>query len=355
MKAAILFNTGSELIIENGLKIPKLSKGQVLVKLAYSGVCHSQIMEIDGLRGDDKYIPHLLGHEGTGKVISVGYGVTKVKPGDWVVLGWIKADGIDAGGCKYLLGDKTVNAGAVTTFNEQAIVSENRLVLLPKGIPLDIGVLFGCAMPTGAGIILNKVKPKSNHVVLIYGLGGVGLSALMALKLFKCKEIIVVDTSDNKLNLAAELGARICLNPKYQDINSEINKITGGVGVDYAIEAAGSVSTIESAFGLIKKKGGVCIFASHPPLGQKIKIDPFELISGKEIYGSWGGYSKPDIDIPILANYYLNGTLPLSKMINKVYDLDDINKAIIDLRKGDARRPVILIDKKLDFEYESNK
>jgi S-(hydroxymethyl)glutathione dehydrogenase/alcohol dehydrogenase len=355
MRAAILFDTDSELIIENGLQIPRLGKGQVLVKLAYSGVCHSQIMEIDGLRGDDRYIPHLLGHEGTGKVLSVGDGVTKVKPGDWVVLGWIKAEGIDAGGSKYLLGDKTVNAGAVTTFNEQAIVSENRLVLLPKGVPLDIGVLFGCAMPTGAGIILNKIKPKNDHVVLIYGLGGVGLSALMALKLFKCKEIIVVDTSDNKLNLAAELGAGVCLNPKYQDIESEVNKITSGIGVDYAIEAAGSVITIEAAFRLIRKEGGVCVFASHPPLGQMIKIDPFELISGKEIHGSWGGYSRPDVDIPILATHYLNGTLPLSKMINKIYNFDDINLAISDLRKGDARRPVILINKELDFEYQSNK
>ena len=137
------------------------SRGQVLVKLAYSGVCRSQLMEIQGGRGPDAYLPHLLGHEGSGKVIGVGEGVSKVSPGDLVVLGWLKGSGLESGGVQYNCNSlsQKINAGGVTTFNEYALVSENRVVPLPAGVPLDIAVLFGCAVPTGAGIITNDIQP----------------------------------------------------------------------------------------------------------------------------------------------------------------------------------------------------
>ena len=143
MKAAVLWECGKPLSIVSGVEIPKLMSGQVLVKMAYSGVCRSQLMEVEGKRGEDKYLPHLLGHEGCGKVVHTAADVTKVSSDDWVILGWIKGEGINADGAKYKLGDKIINSGGVTTFSTYTIVSENRIVPLPKGLPRDISVLFG--------------------------------------------------------------------------------------------------------------------------------------------------------------------------------------------------------------------
>ena len=126
MKAAVLYQIGQPLVVEDGVEIPPLGWGQVLVSLFFSGVCHSQLMEAKGRRGADPFIPHLLGHEGSGRVEKIGPGVSKVRPGDLVILGWIKASGLDGGGVRYRCGDVILNAGGVTTFNDYAIVSENR-------------------------------------------------------------------------------------------------------------------------------------------------------------------------------------------------------------------------------------
>jgi len=344
MKAAVLWECGKPLSIEENIEIPELSKGQVLVKMAYSGVCRSQLMEVNGDRGDDKYLPHLLGHEGCGQIVSIGPEVTKVSEEEWVILGWIKGRGKDVGGAKYKLGKNEINSGAVTTFSTYTIVSENRLVPLPSGIPKDVAVLFGCALPTGAGIVINEIKPEKDTSIAIVGLGGIGLSALMALRMFECKKIITIDISEEKLILARELGATNTINPKLHNPLDEILKITNGHGVDYSIEAAGSIQTIELAFEILRDKGGQCIFASHPESGGKISLNPFDLISGKNIKGSWGGNSNPDDDIPLLGNLYKKGEMPLENLITKKYSLDDINLALEDLKNSNVFRPLIVID-----------
>ena len=347
MKAAILWECGKPLLIEDNVEVPELMSGQVLIKMAYSGVCRSQLMEVSGQRGEDKYLPHLLGHEGSGKVVSIAPDVTKVSVGDWAILGWIKGDGLNVAGAKYKLGDKIINSGAVTTFSTYTIVSENRVVPLPSGLPKDISVLFGCALPTGAGIILNQVKPKKESSIAFIGLGGIGLSGLMATKAFECKNIIAVDVSDEKLALAIEFGATHTIKASDSDVLKEIYNITNGVGVDYSVEAAGEVETIELAFESVRNSGGQCIFASHPEAGKNISIDPFSLISGKNIKGSWGGSSNPDIDIPILANLYKYGKMPLQRLVTKKYSLDEINIALSDLKKSNVFRPLIVIDESL--------
>lgn len=160
MKATVLNKPGANLVLYNNIVLPELGKGQLLVKLHYSGVCHSKVMEAKGLRGEDKYIPHLLGHEGSATVLKMGAGITKVKEKQRVILSWIKGKGRDVPSVKYIWKDSVINTGAVTTFNEYAVVSENRVTPLPDGLPLDIAVLFGCAIPTGAGIVMNHLKPK---------------------------------------------------------------------------------------------------------------------------------------------------------------------------------------------------
>jgi S-(hydroxymethyl)glutathione dehydrogenase / alcohol dehydrogenase len=344
MKAAVLWECGQPLSIESEVEIPELMSGQVLVKMAYSGVCRSQLMEVEGERGEDKYLPHLLGHEGCGKVVHTAVDVTKVSADEWVILGWIKGEGLNADGAKYKLGDKIINSGGVTTFSTYTIVSENRIVPLPKGLPRDISVLFGCALPTGAGIVLNQIKPKKNSSIAFIGLGGIGLSGLMATKAFECKNIIAVDVSDEKLKLAKEFGATHIINASTSNVLKEINNITGGMGVDYSVDAGGKIKTIELAFEAVKKNGGLSIFASHPEAEKKISIDPFDLISGKNIKGSWGGASRPDKDIPLLAGLYKKGMMPLEKLVTKSYKLDEINIALDDLKNSKVFRPLIVMD-----------
>ena len=344
MRGAVLWETGKPLRIEENIEIPALEPGQVLVKLAYSGVCHSQLMEVRGKRGEDSYLPHLLGHEGCGQVVAIGNGVIKVHPSDWVILGWIQGKGQNISGTKYHLSGRAINSGAVTTFSTYTVVSENRIVLLPPGIPKDVAVLFGCALPTGAGMVLNEIKPSRGSSIAIIGLGGIGLSALMACQVFDCNPVIAVDLSSEKLELARRFGATHIIDARNQDPVKEVLKITDGKGVDYSVEAAGRAKTIEAAFEIVCRKGGQCIFASHPPAGEKICLDPFELICGKSIHGSWGGATNPDEDIPRLAELYTQGELPLELLLNKTYTLDQVNEALDDLEHQRVFRPLITFE-----------
>jgi S-(hydroxymethyl)glutathione dehydrogenase/alcohol dehydrogenase len=290
-----------------------------------------------------------LGHEGTGIVQEIGEGVTKVKIGDKVILGWIKSEGINAEPAKYISENGTIiNSGNVTTFSELSIVSENRLVKLPKGIPLDIGVLFGCAIPTGAGIVMNEIIPKEDSTIAIFGLGGIGLSALMATNLFKCNKIIAIDIEDKKLELAKDFGATHTINSNNQNIEEAILDMTNNQGVDYSVECSGLAKIIEIAFKCVKNNGGLCVFASHPQNGDKISLDPYDLICGKQIKGSWGGSSNPDIDIPKFAELYKKGILPLEKLLEKRYSLENINDALDDLENRKVIRPLIEINKDLE-------
>ena len=346
-RAAVLTELNQPLAIET-VEAPPLAAGQVLVKLAYSGVCHSQLMEARGGRGPDRYLPHMLGHEGSGVVVETGDGVSKVRTGDRVILGWIKGQGADAQGIRYTAGDRVINAGAVTTFNEYAVVAENRVTPLPAGLPMDVAVLFGCALPVGAGIVINIAKPQAGSTLAVFGLGGIGLSALMACKLFDCKQVIAVDVEPAKLEMARRFGATTTINSAEQDPVEEIRKLTGGLGVDYAIESAGLTRVIEQAFDATRRFGGLCVFASHPKSGDKIALDPFELICGKRILGTWGGDSKPERDIALLAGLYRDGKLPLDAMFTRRYALDEINEALDDLAERRSVRPLIAIDSSLE-------
>jgi S-(hydroxymethyl)glutathione dehydrogenase / alcohol dehydrogenase len=340
--AAVLEELKQDLVLKEIEPSPLLF-GQVLVKVMFSGVCRSQVMEVRGGRGIDNWLPHLLGHEGSGIVQEVGEGVTKVKIGDEVILGWVKGEGAEALGAKYKCGNQIINSGRVTTFSNYSVVSENRLVKKPKSLGLDAAVLFGCALPTGAGMVLNELKPSPDSSVIVLGLGGVGLSALMALKALEVKMIIAIDISNEKLALAKELGATHIFNSKDNGFEKEILTLTNG-GAHRCIESAGQISTIELGFSLIRKNGGKIIFASHPPNGEKIQISPHELISGKLIEGSWGGATNPDLDIPLMYDLFVKSNAPLGTLISKRYSLKQINEALSDLEAGRVFRPLIVME-----------
>ena len=191
-RAAILVESNAPLVIDE-IEIPALQCGQVLVRVYRSGICGAQLNEIAALKGPDRFLPHLLGHEGGAEVVDIGPGVTHVKPGDRAVLHWRKGAGIHSATPKYRWGDKIVNSGWVTTFNEYAVVSENRVTAVPKDVDLEVAALMGCAITTGLGLITNDAKLKIGESVLIYGAGGVGMTTIVGAALMSAWPIIAVD------------------------------------------------------------------------------------------------------------------------------------------------------------------
>ena len=333
VKAAVLIKLKKPLQIINDLKFSKLKRGQVMVKVLHSAICRSQVMEIEGKRGKDKYIPHLLGHEGSGTVEKIGKGVSKVSPGDKVFLSWIKGKGLDSGGTRIKFKHGIINAGPVTTFSNYSIVSENRCFLIPKKFPIKKSVIFGCAIPTGAGIIINEIKPKKNDSICVIGLGGVGLSILMACKMLKLNNVLVIDVDKNKINIAKKLGYKKNIILKnIKKAKSKILNFTKDKYFDYTIDSSGKSKSIEFAFSITRKFGGKCIFASHPKHSSNIKLKPHDLISGKKIWGSWGGSSDPQKIANYMAPFFLKNKKFLDLYFSKEYPLNKINRAIKDFK-----------------------
>jgi S-(hydroxymethyl)glutathione dehydrogenase/alcohol dehydrogenase len=338
-RAAVLRETGTDLDVVD-IARPSLSSGQVLVALDYSGVCRSQLMEVRGLRGPDAWLPHLLGHEGVGTVAEIGPDVTKVAVGDRVVVGWIKGEGIESASPALTTVDgETINAGRVTTFSEYTVASENRVYLQPVEVDDRAAVLFGCALLTGAGMVLNEARPMEGESVLINGLGGIGLAALIATQGLGV-EVVAADPDPEKRALACGLGAHHVVDP-FEGILSERVRQYFPRGVDVAIDAAGTTAGIEAAFDCLRYDGGRLVFASHPPTGERISLDPHDLIKGRTIRGSWGGACRPDEDIPRLARAITAAGTSLDFMMPRTYSLDEVNTALDDLEAQRAMRPVI--------------
>jgi S-(hydroxymethyl)glutathione dehydrogenase/alcohol dehydrogenase len=338
--AAVLVEIGQPLQIWD-LAIPALKPGQVLVDVAFSGVCHTQLLEIEGKRGHDRFIPHTLGHEGSGVVVETGPGVSKVKSGDHVVLTWIKGEGADVGSTSYQHSTQIVNSGAISTFMRRTIISENRLVPIPQTMPLREAALLGCAFPTGAGIVFKSAGVKPGDSVAIFGAGGIGLSAVAAASLMNADPIVAVDIHDYKLQLAASLGARHTINSAQGDAVATLLALTGGRGFDVVIEAVGRKETMEAAFQATRDHGGVCVLAGNLPHGETISVNPFHLIRGRRMVGTWGGETQPDRDIALYARLHESGKLKLAALATGDYSLDDINQAFADLKRGAVGRALI--------------
>lgn len=344
-QAAVLFETGKPLEMLE-LSIPALKPGQVLVDVAFSGVCHSQLNEVRGHRGLDRFLPHALGHEGAGTVVAVGSGVTKVSSGDRVVLSWLKGSGMDVPGTVYGSPRGAINSGAISTFMRRTITCENRVTGVPEAIPLKLAALLGCAIPTGAGVVFNTSGLRPGQSIAIFGAGGIGLSAVMAAAALGAAPIIAIDVLPDKLAKARELGATHVLNAGDGDPVAVIRSLTGGKGVDVAFECAGRVAVMESAYESVASGGGLCIIAGNPQQGQTMRINPFNLIAGKRLQGTWGGESRPDVDIPRYVEMFLDGRLALQKLGTEEYRLQDINRALDDLEAGRVVRAMIRMNDK---------
>jgi S-(hydroxymethyl)glutathione dehydrogenase/alcohol dehydrogenase len=331
--AAILVEQRKPLVIAE-IGLPEtLEAGQVLVKVLYSGICGSQLGEIDGAKGEDKYLPRLLGHEGVGRVLAAGPGVRHVKEGDTVVMHWRKGRGIDAATPKYRWGERTVNAGWITTFNQYAVVSENRLTSIPADSDLEVAPLYGCAVTTGFGVVLNNAKLQIGESVAVYGAGGIGLNIVQAAAMVSAYPIIAVDLHDAKLCLALEMGATHVVNSEREDAAKAIASIAKAEGLDCFIDNTGSPAIIQTGYRLTKPQGRV-VLVGVPRQGQDISIHSLPLHFGKGLSGSHGGESIPETDIPRYQNLFRHGRLKLRELITDRLPLDQINTAIDKMRSG---------------------
>lgn len=334
MKAAILVEQNKPLVIDQIELQQTLEAGQVLVKIHYSGICGSQLGEIDGTKGEDKYLPHLLGHEASGTVQSVGPGVRFVNPGDHVVLHWRKSQGIDSVPPRYTWRGKQLNAGLITTFNEYAIVSENRVTRIADSIDMEIAALYGCAVTTGFGVAENNAKIRFGESVIVFGAGGVGLNIVQSANLLSAYPIIAVDMYDGRLNLANTLGATHTINSRTDDVKTKIRDILGNHGVDVFIDNTGQPAIIEMGYELAKPQGRV-VLVGVPRKGENINIYSLPLHFGKSISGSYGGESIPHEDIPRYQKLLDVGLIQLKPLITDHFKLEEINIAIQKMRSGE--------------------
>lgn len=321
------------------LKTPKLNNGQVLVKIKYSSICHTQIQEIFGLRGKDKYLPHCLGHEATGIVIELGKYVKKVKPGDKVCLSWVKGDGKEFNGTKYIYKDKLINAGPVNTFSNYSVVSENRLIKLPKNSNLKKNVLMGCAIPTAFNAVFNTLKKTNKNNIIILGAGGLGLACIYAAKKAGFKNIYALDKDNRKLKLAKKFGANYFLLLK--NINNFISLKKKYKNFFFnLIECSGNIKLMESSIELVKNFGGKFIIIGNYPPSKKININPWNFIMGKNMTGSWQNQISYDQMFSLFYKNFkdFNSNLYFGK---KIYKLEEINQAIKDFYNGKTIRPLI--------------
>ena len=339
-QAAILTAQKQPLLIDEIIYSGELETGQVLVELFTSGICGSQIGEIEGVKGQDKFIPHLMGHEGCGRVIKTGPGVTNIKIGNKVVLHWKKGLGINSETPSYECKGKKINAGWVTTFNKYAVVSENRLTSIPEDTPNDVAALFGCAITTGFGVVENNAKLKMGESIVVLGAGGIGLNIIQAANLVSGYPIIAVDLYDERLELAEKFGATHLINSKKTDFVKEINSILGS-NLDVFVDNTGSPEVIEKGYALINNKGRL-ILVGVPQKGKNINIFSLPLHFGKTISGSFGGQSNPHKDIPRYLNLMSKGKFSLEGIITERYPLEDINIAIARIKNGSAVGRIII-------------
>ena len=338
-KAAILTELNAPLVVDE-IEVPPLDCGQVLVQIHCSGICGAQLGEIAGVKGPDKFLPHLLGHEGGGIVRDTGPGVTHIKKGDRVVLHWRKGIGIHARPAQYQWQGRTVNSGWVTTFSDYSVVSENRVTPVSQDIPFEIAALMGCAVTTGLGLINHDAQVRIGQSVAVLGAGGVGLNVVQGAALAGADPIIAIDLYDHKLDLARKFGATHALNSSQAGWSQEVTKIVGPSGVDVFVENTGQVLLIEAAYKLTAPTGRT-ILVGVPRHDQDITIHSLPLHFGKVLTGCEGGHSYPTTDIPRYLRLYQKGKLQLDGQITHRYPLDAINQALATVRSGDAGRCII--------------
>jgi alcohol dehydrogenase len=364
MGAAAPYAQSKPLSIEEVTLDPP-GRGEVLVKIAAAGLCHSDLSVIDGNR--PRPTPMVLGHEAAGVVEKLGDGVDDLAVGDHVVMVFVPSCGhcvpcaegrpalCEPGAAAntagtLLSGSRRLHRNGadvhhhlgVSAFAEYATVSRRSLVKIDPELPLDEAALFGCAVLTGVGSVINTAKMPAGSTAAVVGLGGVGLSALLGAVAAGARRVLAVDLSDDKLGLARQLGATDTFNAGSPDAVKEIRDATDG-GVDFALEMAGSVRAMELAY-KITRRGGTTVTAGLPPPTHTFALPQVNLVAEERtVKGSYIGTCVPTRDLPRYIELYRRGKLPVDRLMSSHLKLDEINLGFDRLAEGKAVRQVVLI------------
>lgn len=341
-RAAILETLRSPLVIDE-VEIPKLVYGQVLVKVRATRICGSQLGEIDGVKGPDRFLPHLLGHEGSGEVVEVGEGVSTVKVGDRVCLHWRPGAGIQGPPPKYDRRGEVVNAGWIATFTEYAIVSENRMTVVPADFDDEITCLLADTLTTGFGIIDKDAKLKIGESVVLVGAGGIGMGALQGAKLAGANPIVAIDLHDHKLEKAKDIGATHVINAAQGDWVEQVEAILGGKA-DVAIDGTGNPQVIEKLYSLTKPRVGRTVLFGVMSHEKRVQLHTLPLHFGQVLTGSEGGQSEPAVDVPRYVRMVQDGVFDPKSFISHRGGLEDINDLIAKMRAGEVWHAIVHFD-----------
>ncbi len=364
-RAAVAWEAGKPLSIED-VQLERPKAGEVLIRIHATGVCHTDAFT---LSGDDPegVFPCILGHEGAGVVEEIGEGVTSVAVGDHVIPLYTP----ECGECKFCLSGKTNLCQAIretqgkglmpdgttrftkdgkpiyhymgtSTFAEHTVLPEISVARISPSAPLDKVCLLGCGIPTGIGAVLNTAKVEPESTVAIFGLGGVGLSAVQGAVLARASRIIVVDINEDKFEMAKALGATDCINPTNYDkpIQDVIIELTEG-GVDYSFECIGRTDTMRSALECCHKGWGESTIIGVAASGAEISTRPFQLVTGRVWRGSAFGGVKGRTELPGYVEQYLNGKIKIDEMVTYEFPLEEINQAFDVMKAGKSIRSVI--------------
>jgi S-(hydroxymethyl)glutathione dehydrogenase / alcohol dehydrogenase len=336
--AAILVEQRKPLVLDT-VEIPKLGYGHVLVEIKASRICGSQVGEIDGVKGPDKYLPHLLGHEAGGIVREVGPEVSSVKPGDRVVLHWRPGAGIQAQPVKYRLGAQIINAGNITTFQQFSVVSENRLTRVDDDMDFEVAALLADTLTTGFGAVMRNAHVEIGESVVIIGVGGIGLGTLLGARLAGAHPIIAVDLHDHKLVKAREYGATYTINVRTEDLFESVMRVLGGTA-DAVFDGTGNPAIIERAWKITGPRGRL-VLVGVMPHDRSLALNTLPLHYGKVLTGSEGGMSRPQVDIPRYWRMIKDGRFDPRGFVTHRCSLQQVNEAIVAMRAGESVHTMI--------------
>lgn len=364
MKAAIFRETNAPLTIEE-IDIDKPKRGEVLVKIAASGVCHSDLSVMNGTMLFPPP-PAVLGHEGAGIVQEVGAEVTTVGPGDHVILSWRPSCGkcgycatgrpqlCQTGSMQLLQGylpdgttrlhkgeEEIRHFTGVASFAEYAVVPESGVVKIRSDVPLDVAALVGCGVMTGVGAVINTAKVEPGSSVVVIGCGGVGLNVVQGAVLAGAGIIIAVDVNPQKLAWARQFGATHLVNPHESDPISQVFALTNGFGADYAFEVIGRSDTAMQAY-LSICPGGTAVVVGVARPDDMMMIPVLSLLQEKTLKGSIYGSARPSVDMPKLVDLYMSKKLKLDELVSRRITLEQINDAFTWMEKGEVARSVIV-------------
>ena len=365
INAAVVHRHHELSVEEVELDAPKA--GEVLVRIRAAGVCHS---DLHTLRGELRAQPPLvLGHEGAGIVEAVGDGVTKVKPGDRVMINWLPGcqqcancqhgiptlcetfpstvfQGYQVDGTSRLRstdGSQLKQFLGSSTMGEYTVVVENGAIPIPDDVPFDVAAITGCAVMTGVGAVMNTAKVATGSSAVLVGCGGVGLCILLGLKLAGCYPLIAVDVLESKLDFALELGATHVLNGRDENVLDEIRKFTKG-GADYVFDSVGAPPTMDQAIMAAGADGTITVTGMHDVLNPvALPVGPL-IFQNKRLLGSFAGSGNPQTFLPKLLELYQGGRLDLGSLITRRYALDQIGQAFDDMEAGEVVRGVLMVE-----------